>query len=117
MQGYEPYLHEMDREPAGDVLMATGPEWTVPEPYRAYAQVFWEADSESMPSHGPHDLAIELLNSKQLPWGPIYSLSEKELDTLRSYLEVQLQYGWIRPSKSPAGAPVFFVPKLDRTLR
>jgi hypothetical protein len=57
-QGYELYLHEIDRHPARDVLMATGPERTVSEPYRAYAQVFSEADSESMPSHGPQDLAI-----------------------------------------------------------
>ncbi len=97
--------------------MATGPEPTVPEPYRAYAQVFSEADLESMPSHGPQDLAIELLDGKQPPWGPNYNLSEKELDTLRSYLEVQLKRGWIWPSKSPAGAPVFFVPKKDGTLR
>jgi hypothetical protein len=116
-QGYELHLHELDRDPAGDVLMATGPEPTVPEPYRAYAQLFSEADSESMPSHGPQDLAIELLNGKQPPWGPIYNLSEKELDTLCSYLEVQLKRGWIRPSKSPAGAPVFFVPKKDGTLQ
>jgi hypothetical protein len=44
-------------------------------------------------------------------------LSEKELDTLCSYLEVQLKQGWIRPLKSPAGAQVFFVPKKDGTLR
>jgi hypothetical protein len=52
-----------------------------------------EAESESMPSHGPQDLAIELLDSKLPLWGPIYNLSEKELDTLRSYLEVQLNEG------------------------
>jgi hypothetical protein len=106
-----------DRDPAGDVLMATRPEPTVPEPYRGYTQVFSEADSESMPSHGPQDLAIELTDGRQPLWGPIYNLSEKELDTLRSYLEVQLKRGWIRPSKSPAGAPVFFVPKKDGTLQ
>jgi hypothetical protein len=116
-QGYELHLHKLDRDPAGDVLMATGPEPTVPEPYRAYAQVFSEADSESMPSHGLQDLAIELLDGKQPPWGPIYNLSKKELDTLRSYLEVQHMRSWIRLSKSPAGAPVFFVPKKDGTLR
>ncbi len=44
--------------------MATGPERTVPEPYRAYAQVFSEADSESMPIHGPQDLANKLLDGK-----------------------------------------------------
>ncbi len=39
-QGYELHLHEIDRQPAGDVIMATGPERTVPKPYRAYEQVF-----------------------------------------------------------------------------
>ncbi len=66
-QGYELHLRELDRNPAGDVLMATGPEPTVLEPYRAYAQVFSEADSESMPSHDPQDLAIELLDGEQPP--------------------------------------------------
>jgi hypothetical protein len=119
--GYELHHHELglnpDRDPARDVLMATRPELTVPEPYRAYAQVFSEADSESMPSHSPQDLAIELLNGKQPPWGPIYNLSEKELNTLCSYHEVQLKRGWIRLSKSAAGALVFFVPKKDGTLQ
>jgi hypothetical protein len=32
-------------------------------------------------------------------------------------LETQLKRGRIRLSKSPAGAPVFFVPKKDSTLR
>jgi hypothetical protein len=117
--GYELHLADLDldRNTARDVLMATGPEPTVPDAYKAYARVFSEADSESMPNHGPQDLAIELLDGKQPPWGPIYNLSEKELATLRDYLETQLRRGWIRPSKSPAGAPVFFVPKKDCTLR
>jgi hypothetical protein len=120
-QAYELHLTDFSpkigRASAGDVLMATRPEPTVPEAYRAYARVFSEVDSESMPSHGPQDLAIELLDGKQPPWGPIYNLSEKELDTLCSYLEVQLKRGWISPSKSNARAQVFFVPKKDSTLR
>jgi hypothetical protein len=108
---------EVSRTLAGDVLMATWPEPFVPEAYMAYAGMMSEADSKSMPSHGPQDLAIELLNGKQPPWGQIYNLSEKEFDTLRCYLKSQLERGCIRPSKSPAGAPVFFVPKKDGTLR
>jgi hypothetical protein len=61
--------------------MATWPELTVAEPYGAYAQVFLEADSGLMPSHGPQDLAIKLLNSKKLLCGFICNLSKKELDT------------------------------------
>jgi hypothetical protein len=51
----------------GDVLMATGPEVTVPEAYRAYAGVFSKADSDSLPTNGPQDLSIELINGKQPP--------------------------------------------------
>jgi hypothetical protein len=78
-QGYELHLHKLgvdpDRDTAREVIMATWPEPTVPQPYRAYVQVFLEADSESMPSHGPQDLAVELLDGKQQQWGPIYNLS------------------------------------------
>ncbi len=73
--------------------MTTRPESTVPEPYGDYTQVFSEADSEPMPSHSPQDLAIELLSSKQLPWSLIYNMSQKELDTLSFYIEVQLKHG------------------------
>jgi hypothetical protein len=69
-----------------------------------------------MPSHDLQHMAIELLNGKQLPWGPIYNLSEKELNTLHSYLEVKLKWSWMRLLKSPAGAPIFFVPKKHGTL-
>ncbi len=68
--------------------MATRPEPTVPEPCRAYAQDSLEEDSESIPSPSLRDLAIKLFNSEEPLWGSIYNLSEKELDTLDSYLEV-----------------------------
>jgi hypothetical protein len=62
-------------------------------------------------------LAIELLNSKQLPWGAIYNLSEKELGIPHYPFEVQLKLGWIRAMKSPASVLVFFVPQNDGTLQ
>ncbi len=46
------FLPEISRASASNVPMATGPEPTVPEAYRAYAGVFSEVDSESMPSYG-----------------------------------------------------------------
>ena len=52
-----------------------------------------------------------------MPNLPIYNLSRKELDILREYLDTALEKGWIRPSKSPAGAPILFVPKADGTMR
>jgi hypothetical protein len=36
---------------------------------------------------------------------------------LRDYLDEALRRGWIRPSISPAGAPILFMPKKDSKLR
>ncbi len=69
------FLPEISRTSASNVLIATGPDPSITEAYRAYAGVFSEADSKLMPSHGPKDLAIELLKGKQLLWGPMYNLS------------------------------------------
>ena len=52
-----------------------------------------------------------MVEGKEPPWGPIHALSEKELQVLREYLDTMLKSGKIRPSKSPAGAPILFVPK------
>jgi hypothetical protein len=48
---------------------------------------------------------------------PIYSLSERELETLRKYIEKNLAKGYIRPSKSSAKYSMLFVPKKDGKLR
>ena len=48
---------------------------------------------------------------------PIYKLTPQEDDALREYLKEALDKGLIRPSKSPFGAAVFFVPKKEGGLR
>jgi hypothetical protein len=40
-----------------------------------------------------------------------------ELEVLRVYIDENLASGFIRHSKSPAGAPIFFVKKKDGSLR
>ena len=60
--------------------------------------------------------AIELEEDKQLPFGPIYSLGPVELETLKTYIETNLANGFIRPSKSPTGALIFFNRRLDENL-
>lgn len=54
---------------------------------------------------------------KAVPWGPLYSMSKEELLVLRKTLTDHLEKGWIRVSKSPAGAPVLFVRKPGGGLR
>ena len=40
-----------------------------------------------------------------------------EVETLKTYIETHLKTGFIRPSKSPAGAPILFDKKPDGSLR
>ncbi len=40
-----------------------------------------------------------------------------ELETLKTYIETHLKTGFIRPSKSPADAPILFDKKPDGSLR
>ena len=46
-----------------------------------------------------------------------YRMAPLELKELKLQLQVLLEMGFIRPSVSPWGAPVFFVKKKDGTLR
>ena len=68
-----------------------------------------------LPEQGGFEHAIETEGNP--PYGPLYNLSETQLAALREYLTDSLRKGWIRPSKSPAGAPILFVPKKDGGLR
>jgi hypothetical protein len=77
----------------------------------------FSGQSPGLPAHGPQDMVIELRDGKQSPWVPIHNLSEKELTVLREYIETNLKRSWIRPSTTPAGAPVLFVPKKDGAIR
>jgi hypothetical protein len=47
----------------------------------------------------------------------MYSLSQSELGALREFIEEHLRIGFIRPSKSPHGAPILFIRKKDGSLR
>ena len=51
------------------------------------------------------------------PFGPIYPLATRELEALRLYLADAQAKGWIRPSTSPAGAPILFAPRKNGKLR
>ncbi len=57
------------------------------------------------------------MDNQQPPYGPIYSLSLVELEILKTYIKNNLANGFIKPSKSPVGAPILFDKKLDRSLR
>ena len=71
-----------------------------------------------LPPHREYDLSIELDESKPLPApGKIYPLSPAETQSLEEYINEALALGRIRPSRSPLGAPCFFVKKPNGGLR
>jgi hypothetical protein len=89
----------------------------MPAEYAEFADVGSEDDARTIPAHSQHDLAIQLTPDGQPPHQPIYNLSAMELEVLRKYLTDYMARGWIRHSKSPAGAPILFVKKKDGSLR
>jgi hypothetical protein len=89
----------------------------LPPELKRFADVFSTERSKDMPPRKATDHAIEMTNGGTPPYGPIYPLSQTELTELRRYIEENLDAGRIRPSQSPAGAPILFVPKTDGGLR
>jgi hypothetical protein len=59
----------------------------------------------------------EQKREKDVPWGPLYEMSRKELLVLRKTLTDLLNKSWIRASSSAAEAPVLFVKKPGKGLR
>ena len=89
----------------------------IPKQYADYADVFSEEGAAALPRDARVEHRIEIEAGKQVPFGPIYPLSQRELGILNEYVEQNLATGRIRASLSPAGAPILFVPKQDGSLR
>jgi hypothetical protein len=89
----------------------------LPVEYEEYRDVFEKKNADTLPQHRPYDYGIEFQEDAQPPFGPIYNLSQNELDALRDYLDENLTKNFIQHSKSPAGAPILFVKKKDGSLR
>ena len=62
---------------------------------------------------GINDYTIKLVDGQQPPYGSIYSLELVELETWKAYIEINYVNSFIRPSKSPANAPILFDRKLN----
>ena len=61
-----------------------------------------------------------MINMKEefvLRKGKVYLLSREEREKVREFIKEQLQKGYIRLSKSPQTALVFFIGKKDRKKR
>jgi len=97
----------------GDISAACeeDPLQTVPVEFRQYLGIMRKEAADRLPEHRPYDCKIDLKEGATAPWGPIYPLSEIELQTLREWLKEMEKTGKIKRSTSPAGSPILFVPK------
>ena len=70
-----------------------------------------------LPPERDFDFKIDLYPDSSPPSRATYRMSPSELDELKKQLDDLIAHGFIRPSKSPYGAPVLFVKKKDGTVR
>ena len=79
--------------------------------YRELSDLFEKWNMDRLPEHRTNDYPIDIQDGACPLFGPIYRLSEPELDVLRAYIDKNLAKGLFFHSKSPAGAPILFVKK------
>ncbi|KAJ3500263.1 hypothetical protein NMY22_g19316 [Coprinellus aureogranulatus] len=90
----------------------------IPDKYMPWADsVFSTTAVDALPPHRPYDIAIELEEGKDPPFGPMYRLTQDEMKALSTYIEDNLKKGFIRRSTSSAAAPILFVRKKTGDLR
>ena len=97
--------------------LAATEQKAIPAEYEEFRHLFKRPEQIELPEYGPHDHKIPLMEGKEPTCKKIYAMSETESKALKEYIDEQLRKGTIRPSKSPAGHGVLFVPKKDKGLR
>jgi len=76
---------------ANSVKLAEAPDWSnVPSKYHKFTDVFSKTKVETFPPHCSYNLKINLEERAQPPVGPIYSLSASEQETLKEFIEENL---------------------------
>jgi hypothetical protein len=86
-------------------------------PFKDYSDVFRSELPEGLPPKRSVDHGIETEHGAKPPHRSLYQLSSAELQAAKDYVMDLMKKGKIRPSKSPYGAPLFFVKDGDKRLR
>ena len=89
----------------------------VPERFHRWIKVFSKKQLERMPTRKIWDHVINMKEGFIPRKGKVYLLSREEKKEVYKFIQEQLRKGYIRPSKSPQMAPVFFVGKKDGKKR
>jgi hypothetical protein len=103
-------------EPEEATKLVTSPK-CIRRVLEEFPDVMPEDLPEDLPPRRRVDHAIEVMSGVAPPAKAPYRMSHEELKELKVQLEELFAKGYIKPSKSPYGAPVLFVHKKDGTLR
>ena len=112
-----------DIDKALQIKAPVDPRPLLPIHYHDFLEVFEPSNATKLPPHRAgidHEITLEKDGNgkeKEVPWGPLYSMSRDELLVLRKTLTELLDQNFIRVSKSSAGAPVLFAKKPGGGLR
>lgn len=98
------------------ILASIAETVTLLEEYKNFNNVFSAENASHLPLHKDHDHTIDPIDGTQSLHRLIQSLFENALPILQAYIDKNLAKRFIRPSKSPSGAPIFFVPKPNGSL-
>ena len=59
----------------------------IPIQYQPWASVFSQEEITKLPEHSKYNHKIEFVKGTTAPWGPLYSMNDRELKELRTYLD------------------------------
>ena len=82
-----------------------------------FQDLFNKNSCMELPKRSQYDFPVDLIPGFKPPHGKVYSLTPPESQAMTNYIKENLEKGFIRPSRSPAAAPCFFVGKKDGSLR
>jgi hypothetical protein len=83
----------------------------IPSQYQEFKDVFKKKNANSLPKHRPYNCTLDLKEGTQPPFKPIYNLSQDKIAAFHEYINENLKKRFIQHSKSPFGAPIFFIKK------
>ena len=107
----------------GDIQKALTPKpyinpcMKLPPQYEEFLHLFSPKEANQLPPYWGEgiDHKIELIPKEgkdpEVPWGPLYSMSQEELVVLRKTLADLLDKSFIQVSHSSAATPVLFIQK------
>ena len=110
LKDIEYQLSKEDRPP-------TDPKTIVPPEYHEFLDVFSKAASDTLAPHRTHDHRIVLEGDKDHGHSPLRSISQKELEFVKKYLEDNLQKGFIEASHAACASPILLAKKPNGGLR